>query len=53
MHVAKYWRNKRLRYRLVRDKRTRQAEISNVDSERVTAAVTKADEKPVVARQVK
>ncbi len=53
MRVAKYWRNKRLRYRLIRNKRTRQAEISNAGSERVAAAATKTDEKPVIAGQIK
>lgn len=41
MQVAKYWRNKKLRYRLVRDMRTRQQAAEPRDATRVNETAPK------------
>ncbi len=41
MQVAKYWRNKKLRYRLLRDKRTCQQGAASGDIERANGVAAK------------
>ena len=53
MQVAKYWRNKKLRYRLIRDMRTRKQAPEPTNTTRVNGTSPKARVELEIARPAK